>query len=254
MTYPFIVFLHAVYLFGLAFVAQHLLFKRFSYKNYVFLSIILGLVGGIISDIFGVVMFKLWEYPISAPAEYLVFILIFAYIVSVPFILETTLWVEKQLRKVELVVLPKPHKSVYWLLLGVSTLGTAIVSLYQLQRGGMVEEWFIPLLLLFATLLTGSILSICNVENFLSDTFQGKLLTLFAPFLAGLITGLAWEILNSRIILYSITNVPVGDFAGISVFALIGWGELNVAFYGVAKFMEVPFVRKLIGKYFIQEG
>ncbi|MEP7103889.1 MAG: hypothetical protein ABI721_04240 [Candidatus Dojkabacteria bacterium] len=252
MEYPFIVFLHAVYLFGWAFISQKLFFKKFSYKNYVFLSIILGLVGGIISDIFGVLMFKLWEYPISAPAEYLIFILIFAYIVSVPFILETTLWVEGQLRKLSFIKLPNPNKIVYWLLLIVSVIGTIIVSIYQLQRGGVVDVWFIPILLFFATLLTGSILSIFDVENFLSDTFQGKFLTFFAPFLAGLLTGLAWEILNSRIILYSITNVPSGKILEISISALIGWGELNVAFYGVAKFMEVPFMKKWLGKYFIK--
>lgn len=252
MTYPFIVFLHAVYLFGWTFVSQKLLFKHFTYKNYVLLSIILGLVGGIVSDIFGVVMFKLWEYPIAAPTEYLLFILIFAYIVSVPFILETTLWVEKQLRKIQFIVLRNPDKLVYWLILIISVVGTAIVSVHQLQRGGTVETWFIPMLLLFATLLTGAILSICNVENFLSDTFQGRFLSFFSPFLAGLITGLAWEILNSRVVLYSITNVPSGEFIGISVFALIGWGELNVAFYGVAKSMEIPMVKKLIGKYFIK--
>lgn len=252
MTYPFIVFFHAVYLLGWAFISQNLLFKKFSYKNYIALSVILGLVGGIVSDIFGVVMFKLWEYPIVAPAEYLLFILIFAYIVSVPFILETTLWVEKQLRKLRFATLGEPPKLVYWSLLFVSIIGTTIVSIYQLQRGGTVEAWFIPLLLLLAMLLTGAILSLCGVQNFLSDTFQGRFLAFFTPFLAGLLTGLAWEILNSRIVLYGITNVPAGDFIGISIYALIGWGELNVAFYGVAKFMEVPFMKNILGKYFIK--
>lgn len=252
MSYPFIVFLHAVYLLGWAFIAQNLLFKKFSYKNYLILSIILGLIGGIASDIFGVVMFKLWEYPIAAPTEYLLFILIFAYIVSVPFILETTLWVERQLRKVKFATFNEPHKLVYWVLLALSVAGTAIASSYQLQRGGTVEEWFIPLLLVFATILTGSILSICKVQNFLSDTFQGRFLTFFTPLLAGLITGLAWEILNSRIVLYGITNVPPGDFIGVPVFALLGWGVLNTAFYGVAKFMEVPFMKRILGKHFIR--
>lgn len=252
MTYPFIVFLHAMYLLGWTFVFHQLVFKKFTFRNYIPFSIILGVVAGIISDVFGVVMFKLWEYPISASAEYFLFILIFAYAVSVPLVLETTLWVEKKLQSVQFASIKVPA-FVYWVVLAASTALTGVIAIYQLQRGGVVDPWFVPALVVLAALFTGALLTLVGVEdNFLRKALVGRFLSILTPFASGLITGLIWEFLNSRVILYSITNVPPGEFIGISIYPLIGWGVLNVGFYGTAKFItQSRFMKGNMGRWFV---
>lgn len=227
--------LHSIFVFGLLFIWQRI-DKKQDYKNYLKVSLILGIPLGLGFDFAGVVLFKLWYYTSSNVFAY-ISILLATYTVITPVVIEVYNFLEKtsdKLLKVKLINTPSRYFYIIFMIISIILL--ILLSYKRIQSNNSVasSSFFISMFCLLV-LLSDSILGLLDEEGVITKFLKGNLLSPLSIPISGIISGFLWEILNLHIKLWIHKNLPLAKFLHVPIYVILLWGTLNLAYVTAAK-------------------
>ena len=227
--------LHTIFVFGLLFLWQRI-DKKKDYKNYLKVSLIIGLPLGLGFDLFGAVLFKLWYYTSSNVLEYIA-ILLATYTVITPVVIEVYNFLERisdKLLKVTLI--NTPSRYFYIISLIISTIFIIFISYKRIQsNNNAAPSSFFIIMFCLLLLLSDSLLGLFGEEGVITKFITGHLLSPLSIILSGIITGFIWEVFNTHIRLWIYENLPSGELFNVPIYAILFWGTINLAYMTAEK-------------------
>lgn len=227
--------LHAIFVFGLLYIWRKI-DKKQDYKNYLKVSLILGIPLGLGFDLAGCVLFKLWRYTSSNIFEYTA-ILLATYVVITPVLIEAYNFIEGISEKLVKIKLINSLSRLFYLSsLTISAISLLSLSYNRIQNNNSpAPTTFFILTFSFLVLLSDSLLGLFGEEGTLTKFLKGHLLSPLSILVSGLISGFLWEIFNLYVRLWTHENLPSGKLLNVPIYVILFWGTLNLAYVTTGK-------------------
>lgn len=209
--------------------------KKYDYKNYIKISLTVGLLAAFIFDFFGTIVFQFWGYNSSNLFEYFA-ITLSTYVVATPLLVETFGFILNLSSKLKLNFNFSFSRltSVIGIFI-VTIIGYALVFLKIFELIA-ADLFFFAGMFIIITLWLDFLLHIYTEERGVIYRFlNGEVLAPFVIILSGFLCGFLWELLNNFIPLWSYKNLPEGNILEVPLVVVLLWGILNLSYWTGAK-------------------
>lgn len=233
-------FTHILFVFAVLF-CWRIFDKKYDYKNYIRIAIVVGVVISLLFDFAGVYIFRFWEYYSSNAAEYAA-IALSTYIIATPLMIETLNFFFKLLRTFKIHNPRSTNKSGIKLnsSIAFTLLVISIAVVWAVAYSNHYYKESITWLLLITLFVAGLTVFDCLVYLFrgikgpILSVFDGRILAPFSVLVSGFIIGFFWELINLIFPLWFYKNLPPESVFGVPLAVIIFWGMLNMAYWACA--------------------
>lgn len=211
--------------------------RKRDFKKYLYVTLIIGILGTVVFDFAGAIVFKFWYYRSENIIEYL-FLSFCTYVVAAPVFIETQNFIMKKLNVFNLGLSFNTSRS--WLQISFifSLLNLSVVCLLELVD--FIDRdvpFFAVAFVLFIILMDSFTFLQTGIKGPYTRFIEGQFLSPFSVIISGLICGLIWEILNQRFPLWVHLELPPDKILGIPAVVILFWGALNIGYWAGANIL-----------------
>ena len=199
--------IHVLFVLAVLF-CWRLIDKKYDYKNYIRIALVVGVTISLLFDFAGVYIFRFWEYYSSNAVEYIA-IAFSTYIIATPLMIETFNFLFKVFRKFQLPIKLKLNPSIVFTFLVISA-GIIWAIAYSIHYYKESLSWLLLAALFIAglTAFDSLVFLFKGIKGPILSIFDGRILAPLSVLLSGFIIGFFWELINVIFPLWFYQNLP----------------------------------------------